>query len=105
MRLLNRTHDPDRIRLTFEKLLHTRDDRRRGGAMSAAGVRRDDQNFRDALLLRHSYVLYVPFCGLIQVGYRHSCVFCFLHCLARLLHLALQLLDLDQVPGLNGSDG
>ena len=55
MRLFNRTHYPDRIRLAFEKLLHTSDDRRRGGAMSATGVRRDDQYFGDALLLGHFY--------------------------------------------------
>src|SRR6185369_2908902 len=51
MRLLDSAHDPDRIRLTFEKLLHTRDDGSRRRAMSAAGVRRDDQDLRDTLLL------------------------------------------------------
>src|SRR6185436_8599331 len=71
VRLFNRTHDPDRIRLTFEKLLHTGDDRCRGGAMSAAGVRRDDQNFWDALLLRHSDVLMCFLCFLwLSSGWR-----------------------------------
>src|SRR6185369_15073159 len=37
---------------------------------------------------------------LVEIGYRQARVFCLLHCLARLLHLALQFLDLDQVTGI-----
>jgi hypothetical protein len=57
MRLFNRTHDPDRIRLSVEKLLHARNDRGGGGTMSTTGVRRDDQYLRDSL--RHFSL--VPF--------------------------------------------
>src|ERR1043165_3175889 len=74
MRLFNRTHYPDRIRLAFEKLLHTGDDRRRSGAMSATSVRRDDQYFRDALRLGHWYLALCPwfFAFKSAIGNRHS---------------------------------
>src|ERR1041385_1613582 len=53
MRLFHSTHHSDRIRLTIEEPLHTRHDRGRRGPMSTTGVGRDDQYFRDALLLGH----------------------------------------------------
>src|SRR5690348_12653667 len=53
MRLLDRTHDANRIRLTVEKLLHTGNDRSRSGTMPAACVGRDDQDLRYARLVWH----------------------------------------------------
>jgi hypothetical protein len=53
MRFFDRAHDTHRIRFTVKKLLHARYDRGSRGTMPAAGVRRDDQDLRDTLLLRH----------------------------------------------------
>ena len=62
---------------------------------------------RDALLLRHFCLVLLrflrllwlsfscAFCELIEVRHRNTRVFCLLHSLPRLLHLALELLDLD----------
>ena len=38
VRLLNCADDTNSVRLAFEKLLHTRDDRGRGGTVAASGV-------------------------------------------------------------------
>src|SRR5713226_9416755 len=45
-RLFDGAHDPNRVRLAFDKVLNARHDRRRRRAMATAGIRRDDQNFR-----------------------------------------------------------
>src|SRR5687767_12204702 len=42
MRFFDRAHDSHRIRFAVEKLLHAGNDRSGRGAMSTAGVRRDD---------------------------------------------------------------
>jgi hypothetical protein len=63
MRLLNRAHDPNRVRLTVEKLLHSRNNRSRGRPVPTTRVRRDNQDLRYPLLHFFFYVTYVPFCG------------------------------------------
>jgi hypothetical protein len=45
----DRFYNPHCIRLAIEKLLHAGNNRRRSGTMSATGVRRDDQDFGNAL--------------------------------------------------------
>src|SRR6476646_4703415 len=50
MRFLNGTHDANRVRLAVQKLLHSRHDRGRGGAMSATRIGRDDQYLWNARL-------------------------------------------------------
>src|SRR5215216_3923150 len=67
MRLIDCPDDPDCVRLTFEKLLHASDDRSRSGTMSATGVGRDDQDFRDTLLLRHLVCLLCLFVAICCV--------------------------------------
>src|SRR5215208_4207464 len=76
MRLLDRAHDPDRIRLTFKKLLYARNDRSCSGTMSATGVRRDNQDLRDTLLLGHAVLCCCSGCFLFCCFYIP--VLCFL---------------------------
>ena len=49
VRLLNRPYHTNCIRFAFQKLLNTSNDGCRCGPVSATGIRRDDQNFRNAL--------------------------------------------------------
>src|SRR5256714_15187190 len=48
VRLFDRAHDANRVRVALPKLLHTGHDRGGGRAVAAARVGRDDQNFRDS---------------------------------------------------------
>src|SRR5207248_2211246 len=45
MRFFDSAHHADGVRFTFHKAFDPRNDRRRRRAMTAAGVRRDDENF------------------------------------------------------------
>src|SRR5205807_4824445 len=45
MRFFDSAHHADGVRFTFHKTFDPRNDRRRRRAMTAAGVRRDDENF------------------------------------------------------------
>ena len=96
MRLLNCAHDPDRIRLTIKKLLHTRDNRRRSGTMPATSVRRDDQDLRDAsaaCALNSNPRTGSPECSVFSTALRAFFI------------SRSSFLIWIKCPGLNGSDG
>ena len=97
MRLLDSLDDSDSIRLALKKLLHAGNDGRRRRAMPATSVRRDYQDFWDAIARHGLFFSWrlnysVPFDRHATRLRGRS-----IHSFSCFLHFTLELLDLNEV--------